>query len=205
MNDNQANDFFIYALKDGAHFNYSFAYPAIEAVFKPDFQERELKTDITKLRNSYYNAVRWNVDGFFKYLLKQLNGQDVTIIYTSDHGQGLHEDGTGSTHCKPENPHSAQANVPLIVLPLGNDYIKFSELASEKFSVNKGSVSAFVLFPTLLHLQGYAPDKITRDYHLSIFDELNAERYFFSGDIWGTLRANKFEPHHQHFGVFPYE
>lgn len=95
----------------------------------------------------------WNVGAFFDTLLRDSDLSRTTLIYTSDHGQNLHEDGSSGlyTHCEPE-PVPAEGVVPLVVIEgrnaSGIDWQR--DLAR-----NHDKSSHYMIFPTLLALMGY--------------------------------------------------
>lgn len=179
---------FIYALKEGNHFLYKDAYPPSKVIF-PDQSGESLQD----LRNSYYNALVWVVDKFFENLLHDLKDVSTTIVYTSDHGQGLGENGDSSTHCKPAAPHQSQGNVPLILLTTKNDRKHLRKLAQPMFKQNVNHVSHFNVFPSLLVLMGFEQLEVNSKYPKTIFQSLeNQKRYFLSGDLWSKVYKTQF-------------
>ena len=115
----EENRLFIFIEKQGAHVPYQKRYPAGEAqhnIFKPSLEPDEWYSvqKRSKIINSYKNAVRYNIDGFFA----QLFGDDITslknctIIYTSDHGQSFMEYGQPESH---GTTYLEQAIVPFMV------------------------------------------------------------------------------------------
>ncbi|MBL0942370.1 MAG: sulfatase-like hydrolase/transferase [Alphaproteobacteria bacterium] len=64
---------FIYVNKRGCHFPYEHMYPAHKKIFTPCMAPNEPILNKEHLLNSYKNAVRWNVDGFFKTLLPNMD------------------------------------------------------------------------------------------------------------------------------------
>ncbi|HEV2748024.1 MAG TPA: sulfatase-like hydrolase/transferase [Allosphingosinicella sp.] len=114
--------------------------------------------DWRRYRNSYRNTLLWNVGGFFDRLLARADLGTATLIYTSDHGQDLHERGrTGlNTHCS-SDPVPEEGLVPLVVIE--GDALE--TLAWERhLDRNRNRVSHYQIFPTLLELMGYAPDRV---------------------------------------------
>ncbi|MGB5724356.1 MAG: sulfatase-like hydrolase/transferase, partial [Parasphingorhabdus sp.] len=123
---------FIYLQKIGAHFPIHDKYPDAYMRYKPvlprgqflhitDTGDREgfsgSQESWVLYRNAYRNTLLWNVGAFFDRLLGEADLTGSTIIYTSDHGQNLHErGGTGVvTHCSPD-PQPEEGLVPLVVL-----------------------------------------------------------------------------------------
>lgn len=179
---------FIYALKEGNHFLYKEAYPRSEAHF-PDNSEDEL----ADLRNGYYNALTWVVDNFFNKLLSSLKNIDATIVYTSDHGQGLREEEDHSTHCKPTMPLQVQGNVPLILFATKGDKIKLQNLVGNTIKNNLNQASHFNLFPSLLVMMGYDQLELNTKYPKTIFQDLKGQsRIFVSGDLWSKVYKTSF-------------
>src|SRR4051794_22167184 len=110
---------FILVNKVGAHFPVHDKYPDAYMRYRPALPRgRFLDVSDTgsragfggsaeewrQYRNAYRNTLAWNVGAFFDRLLGGGIGGGATIVYTSDHGQNLHEtDGAGlNTHCSPD-------------------------------------------------------------------------------------------------------
>src|SRR6185436_5725531 len=107
---------FVYVVKKGAHFHYENSYPSDDPAyvrFLPKLKTTDsYGEEKERTINSYKNAVSFAVDTFFERLLPA-HLKNSTIIWTSDHGQSLQENGQKYTHCKSE---FEQAMVPLIVI-----------------------------------------------------------------------------------------
>jgi len=181
---------FTYFVKQGCHFSYENKYPKNQEIFKPVISgniwgEWNLKIR-PKFLNTYYNAVRWEVDNFFKTLYKELNNTDTLIIYTSDHAQNLMDDlSIKQTHCAKGPAPSVMAKVPLFLIPMNNKKIKF-----KKQNINKAS--HFNLFGTNLYFMGYDIKDINRLYGKSLLNDLSTQkRIFTSGDIFGRSKMYK--------------
>lgn len=158
--------------KVGAHFPVADKFPDSAALFRPlPIRGRTVGiTDIASLpglestserdwrlyRNAYRNTLGWSIGGFFDILLPQMAGTNATIIYTSDHGQNLHERGGtgGSTHCTTD-PLPEEGAVPLVVVS-GSETKRDWQASA---SANRDRMSHFRLFPTLLGLMGYAAEQ----------------------------------------------
>ena len=128
--DNDKSEF-ILINKIGAHFPVHDKYPEDFMVYKPASQ-RGLFTMISDMpatgsiskfggwpeyRNSYKNTLLWNVGEFFRIFLGKSNLKNAVVIYTADHGQDLHEDGSPgySTHCR-TSPSFYEGVVPMAVI-----------------------------------------------------------------------------------------
>jgi hypothetical protein len=154
--------------KVGAHFPVHDKYPDAFMAYRPtlprgqftevaDTGERNgfngQPDDWVLYRNAYKNTVLWNVGEFFARVFAQASLDNALLIYTSDHGQDLHERGNPglNTHCGGD-PVEEEGLVPLVV-------ISGSELKtldwSAQLAANKDRSSHYNIFPTLLQLMGY--------------------------------------------------
>jgi hypothetical protein len=119
-------------------------------------------------RNAYRNTLLWNVGGFFDRLFARAGVSNATILYTSDHGQDLHERGSPGvdTHCS-ASPVPEEGLVPLVV-------IQGSALHTldwrRNLAANRNRASHYRIFPTLLALMGYDPADVRPIYGESLVD-----------------------------------
>jgi glucan phosphoethanolaminetransferase (alkaline phosphatase superfamily) len=191
LNNSQGKTF-TYVVKMGAHFHYEDYYPEAQKIFRPTLEIGELNRDQEKMVNSYMNVTRWNVDGFFRHLLLLLKDRtDYVIIYTSDHGQTLLDDGIVSTHSDLVNAHPYQACVPFFI------YFPDS-LQKASFNYRKENVdhvSHFNIFPSVLIMMGYDTSDVENLYDPTIFEPLGEPRYFFTGSLFlpGTFNKTAFD------------
>ncbi|HEY0413877.1 MAG TPA: sulfatase-like hydrolase/transferase [Allosphingosinicella sp.] len=160
------NDF-ILINKVGAHFPVHDKYPDAFLRYRPALPRGHFldisdtgsragfastREEWREYRNAYRNTLTWNVGAFFDRLLGGGIGK-ATIVYTSDHGQNLHERGGRglNTHCNPE-PVMEEGLVPLVILNATDagprDWTKAAAL-------NRNRASHYAIFPTLLTLMGY--------------------------------------------------
>jgi glucan phosphoethanolaminetransferase (alkaline phosphatase superfamily) len=109
--------------------------------------------DWVRYRNSYRNTLLWNVGEFFTRLFAQARLDNAVLIYTSDHGQDLHERGNPglNTHCS-SDPEIEEGVVPLVLIQ-GNS-AKSIDWGRELLA-NRNRSSHYNIFPTLLQLMGY--------------------------------------------------
>ncbi len=109
-------------------------------------------------RNSYRNTLHWNVGEFFRRLFNATDFSNAVAIYTSDHGQDLHERGNPglNTHCGGD-PVIEEGLVPLAVIQ-GKDMRTLDWRAN--LAGNKDRSSHYNIFPTLLQLMGYDLDAV---------------------------------------------
>ena len=138
---------FIWVNKMGVHFPYPQRYPPESAVWQPaltgayyDFRHPDL------ISNAYDNALRYNIDGFFRELIGSDGLPDNTLIlYTSDHGQTLSEHGESWPHA---GSTRWEACVPLFLVANTPPRI---DTAYPPSHAN--------IFPTLLDLMQFPPEQ----------------------------------------------
>lgn len=190
--NNNTSDFII-VNKIGAHFPVHDKFPDQFMFYKPvlsrgdyldvsDTGSREgfsgSNDDWVLYRNSYRNTILWNVGNFFSRIIKEADLNKATIIYTSDHGQDLHETGSPgvNTHCS-SNPVMEEGMVPLVVIE-GNDVPALNWSKHLNKNINKSS--HFNIFPTLLSIMHYEPEAIKAIYGYSLSEITNDELTFNS-------------------------
>jgi hypothetical protein len=103
---------------------------------------------------------------FFDRLFSRADLAGATIIYTSDHGQDLHERGNQglNTHCS-SNPVPEEGLVPMVVIEgAGLRTLDWSRT----LAANRDKVSHYQIFPTLLALMGYSPEEVRPIYGASL-------------------------------------
>ncbi len=173
---------FIYANKNGPHFPYDDSYPKNRAVFTPTMSGSAGGSEIERKVNSYSNAIRWAVDGFFQDLLGRVDLTRTAILYTADHGQNL--DIGKVTHCTTVNPDPREGLVPMMFISADPGLKAMFEAGAK---LNYGRTTHFALFPTLLELFGYPRRLLGRDYGPSLLERIGQAPKFTSGDIFGTF------------------
>ncbi len=172
---------FIMVNKVGAHFPVHDKYPDDFLKYQPalkrgdflnisDTSSREGFDGDEKAwvlyRNSYKNTLLWNVGAFFTRLFERAKLDNVVMIYTSDHGQDLHERGNPgkNTHCG-RNPNIEEGLVPLVVIKSRSyDMLNLPAFLEE----NKNKSSHYNIFPTLLLFMLYDPDEVNAVYGRSL-------------------------------------
>jgi len=154
--------------KVGAHFPVHDKYPDAFMAYRPtlprgqftevaDTGERNgfngQPDDWVLYRNAYKNTVLWNVGEFFARVFAEANLNNALLIYTSDHGQDLHERGNPglNTHCGGD-PVEEEGLVPLVVIQ--GSALKTLDWSAQ-LAANKDRSSHYNIFPTLLQLMGY--------------------------------------------------
>jgi len=93
----------------GSHREYFSRYPEDHAVYKPD-----MGGSLEAIGNAYDNTVLY-LDKFIDALATKLNDKNAIVIYVSDHGESLGENGVFLHGAPFNNAPKEQTNVPMIV------------------------------------------------------------------------------------------
>ncbi|QJP95021.1 sulfatase-like hydrolase/transferase [Pseudomonas fluorescens] len=154
--------------KVGAHFPVHDKYPDAFMAYRPTLPRGQFTEvadtgkrdgfngqpdDWVLYRNAYKNTLLWNVGEFFSRVFAQANLNNALLIYTSDHGQDLHERGNPglNTHCGGD-PVEEEGLVPLVLIQ--GDQLHSLDWSAQ-LAANKDRSSHYNIFPTLLQLMGY--------------------------------------------------
>lgn len=187
---NSAENTFTYINKAGCHFAYHNFYPSSREVFKPSYRGAEGWTDSSKLKNTYCNCINWSVDEFFRKLYPLTLDKDAIILYTSDHGVSLMEQGRPVQDLSPINPLQVRASVPFLVFA-GKNHQELFQFAEH----NENRLSHFSIFPETLWLMGYPKNEVIKVYGEGFLTKrAQGQRFFFSGSIY--------DPQHFYFNRF---
>ncbi len=167
---------FIFVNKVGAHFPVQDKYPDSHLTYQP-VSSRGNYVNISDTgsrvgfsgdpeswrlyRNAYRNTLTWNTGHFFDQIFEEADLQNSAIIYTADHGQRLHEDGSPgqNTHCSPA-PRDEEGAVPLVFITPSD----FATNLPEAAQFNHNKTSHYRLFSTVLQWMGYDKNQVTRIY-----------------------------------------
>jgi glucan phosphoethanolaminetransferase (alkaline phosphatase superfamily) len=173
---------FIMLNKYGIHFPYFRSYPKEYNFFTPVLKQGEPMNDREKSLNSFMNGIRWSVDDWFKSLLSESGDfKPYIIIYTSDHGQNIVDDGTLATHCRPRANHF-EGIVPMIAF---SNYAVILERLKAVQVTSHNKTSHFQIFPTLIRLAGYKDSWVRSHYGASLTEHPGTSPEFFVGDVHG--------------------
>ena len=97
----------------GSHHLYTLRYPRAYAWYKPECMGTEIPCGAEELLNSYDNSIAYT-DHFLGQVIETLKGKKALMIYTSDHGESIGEQ--GHLHGAPKDMAPAeQRMVPLII------------------------------------------------------------------------------------------
>lgn len=147
----------------GSHWSYSNRYEPAFGTFTPVCTEAMAKAcSIKSLVNAYDNSLL-ATDDFISRVIKSLAGDNAFVIYTSDHGESLGEDGN-FLHGKPKRPE--QRDVPLIFW--ASDIFRQKHL--ERYSAALGHkglpLTHDVIFHSMLDCAGITSTVIDRSLSL---------------------------------------
>lgn len=98
----------------GSHFNYSDRYETADRKYLPDDCSDASFSNLQNLVNAYDNSIL-ATDRFLDSMIALLKNQNcvASLLYTSDHGEDLYDDGTRFLHASP-TPTIHQLHVPMI-------------------------------------------------------------------------------------------
>ncbi|MDO9440004.1 MAG: sulfatase-like hydrolase/transferase [Beijerinckiaceae bacterium] len=188
---------FVYVNKWGAHFPYHVNFPGASRVpanlrsvvnyaFKTDKLFRPYQSsndDHAPEIADYEKSIAWNVDAFFAELSGVIDREDTIVVYTSDHGQSLWENGHKLTHCSVDRPHPAESFVPIIVFTAQPQWR--SALSAQAAAGFSRYTHAAVL-PTVLTALGVDQDWLRANANASLLEAPAAPRRFMIFNSAGT-------------------
>jgi glucan phosphoethanolaminetransferase (alkaline phosphatase superfamily) len=174
---------FIWVNKMGAHFPYIQRVPPGIEIWKPILRGiRYNPSQKAEIINSYDNILAYNLEMFFREIVKPETLQKTVFVYTSDHGQTLSENGETWPQT---GPTRNEAIVPILLItrePLKVD---------TKFRAHHMN-----LFATLLDLMRYPQTDRIYSYSTSLLQahaDDSAPRHYIFGDLNSDLRSRVYE------------
>lgn len=149
---------------NGSHFLFSENYPENFAKFSPNcFSKVPKDCDKQEIINSYDNSILYT-DYFLNEIIARLKDKNAILIYVSDHGQFLGEDGI-FYHGRPGSYEDLQHMVPMI-LWTSNKFLadKFyaKKIANAQKKINN-NLSHDNIFDTMLDCIGAESDLFNRN------------------------------------------
>lgn len=176
---------FVILCKRGVHVLYESSYPGEDKKYQhylPKLARGETHSLNKRERIiNYKNAIRFNIDGFFSALFGDVPDeiQNTTILWTSDHGQSLQEDGQLEPH---NSGYLEQAFVPFLIFsttPWVLENIKRPENIS-------ATISHLNIYPSLRSIFE-REQNIKQGEFLSLFWQnkwQNPKLFYASGGLW---------------------
>ena len=158
---------FVFIIKRGDHFPYEKNYPDSEAFWKPVYHFKEQyeippEDKFQSIVNSYDDAIRYNIDSFFRVLAADYSSlpNNTVIIYTSDHGESFFANGKAGHGGETKG----EAAVPLFILGMKDRTVDTGFKASHAN-----------IFTTLLDLMNYPEELRKYPYAISLFRAKTAD------------------------------
>ena len=166
---------FIVLHTSGSHWNYAARYPAQYKKFTPDLLNTTTKVDqpncnYEELINSYDNSVLYT-DYILSEVIKKLENKNAFILYASDHGESLGENGifAHGTHMNAE-----QLTIPFIFW-VSDKFVKdHAGLLEMLQSKQKDEINHDYIFHSALDCAGIDSDVI--DKSLSLCEKTKRNR-----------------------------
>ncbi len=180
---------FIWINKFGVHPPYLASYPESEAVWQPAPRLSETssifadKRTSEELINTYDNAIVYNSTSFFSELFKDGVNANSVVVYTSDHGQNLGENGLTLSHCSTTRN---EANVPLFMIAVPGT-IPAADTGFRASHLN--------IFASMLDIMHFPEDRRLHDYSISLFKATardSVPRYYFEGNLNARFSNGKY-------------
>ena len=152
----------------GSHFNYRERYGKRFSRFRPDDNTEAKAENRRDLVNAYDNTIYYT-DHLLASIIDMLKerGGDAVMVYTSDHGEDLYDDGKRFLHAS-IRPTDHQLHVPLLVWTSQSYAARHTEMA-EALEINKGKMisTSRSLFHTVLQLSGIETPWLRRQHSLA--------------------------------------
>ncbi len=170
---------FVWINKVGAHFPYLERIPPGYAVWQPGLVDEHYDPpDKVELTNTYDSILNYDLENFFRGLVRPETLANTTFVYTSDHGQTLSENGETWPQT---GPTRNEARVPILII------------RAEHLAVDTGyKASQQNLFATLLDLMKVPQENRRFPYAVSLLQataSMSQARYYIVGDINSRLRS----------------
>ncbi|MGN0282505.1 MAG: phosphoethanolamine transferase, partial [Prevotella sp.] len=165
----------------GSHFNYRERYPRSFARFTPDDAMEARRENRPSLLNAYDNTILYT-DHVLDSLVSTLRatGQEAVLVYTSDHGEDIYDDGKHFLHASIV-PTDYQLHVPLFVWT-SDEYAASHESEVEALKRNSSQLvsTSLSLFHTLLQLSDIAAPAFVPFHSLADSLYVSPRRYFIN-------------------------
>ena len=141
----------------GSHYDYVGRYPKEYAYFLPDGPSNPNKEYLPLLVNAYDNSIRYT-DAVLNEIISVLKSEENTyssLMYVSDHGEDLFDDGRNEIFHSSTIPSYYQIHVPMLVWVSNSYKMAFPNiLESLKSNAHKQISSSASFFHTVLNIAG---------------------------------------------------
>lgn len=145
-------DLFILLHTYGSHFKYMERYPEEFRKFSPDYVASVSRSERETLVNAYDNTIVYT-DHFLSQVIKSLEKTKAkaAMLYTSDHGEDLFDDGRNKfLHASP-SPTYYQLRIPFVMW-FSDEYVKTNENRIRAVRANSSKpISTNSVFHTMVN------------------------------------------------------
>lgn len=165
----------------GSHFNYRERYPRQFARFLPDVAMEARRENRQNLLNAYDNTILYT-DHVLNRLVEVLRskGSEAVMIYTSDHGEDIYDDGRHFLHASIV-PTDYQLHVPLFVWTSQSYEANHRSIVKALKSNSGATISTSLsLFHTILQMAGVSTPFFVASHSFSDSSLVVPHRYFIN-------------------------
>ena len=145
LTESKEKNFYVLHLM-GSHVLYNLRYPANFNKFAAKDIEDNLSTDWKQDIAAYNNAVLYN-DFILANIIERFRDKDAVVIYLSDHGENVHDEGTALLGHAYGKPNRYLYEIPMLIWV--SDY--FRQNHSDKWTAIQNSVSRPFMTDDLIH------------------------------------------------------
>ena len=145
LTESKEKNFYVLHLM-GCHVLYNLRYPANFNKFAAKDIEDNLSTDWKQDIAAYNNAVLYN-DFILANIIERFRDKDAVVIYLSDHGENVHDEGTALLGHAYGKPNRYLYEIPMLIWV--SDY--FRQNHSDKWTAIQNSVSRPFMTDDLIH------------------------------------------------------
>lgn len=178
---NSSQPLFIVLHCYGSHFNYRERYPRQFARFLPDDAMEARRENRQNLLNAYDNTILYT-DHILNRLVEVLRskGSKAVMIYTSDHGEDIYDDGRHFLHASIV-PTDYQLHVPLFVWT-SQSYEASHKSIVKALKSNSGATisTSLSLFHTILQMAEVSTPVFVASHSLADSSYVVPRRYFIN-------------------------
>ena len=167
LNQNPANDKFIVVHLLGSHWHFNSRYPENFPGIKTPICVNSLPTGCTneQIKNSYFNSILFT-DFVLDSILKKLKDKNAVVIYSSDHGMSLGENGIIGNAAVGENIPNEQLDIAMFIW-MSDQYLATNPKLLQKVQAwQYRPVSHANLFHSLLGCAGISSDVVNQSLNI---------------------------------------
>ena len=165
IEDHSDEKLFLVLHTRGSHWRYDLRYPKEFEVFKPVSQTSNSasKWKRNELINAYDNSILYT-DYFIDKVIEELEDRNALVLYVSDHGESLGEDGH---HGHSNNKRGEQKQVPMILWGSKTFRSRYHRELAAFLKYQHTRIRHEIVFHTLLGLTGFKSKAISSKLNLA--------------------------------------